>query len=66
MVHACILKPICQAGFLVQYYILLSIILIKNTIKKICYFIKNSGESFIWHPLESIHPHVFAHSRKLF
>ena len=57
------LKAISQTGFLIHYYLLLAIVLLKNVCYKIFEHSKSKRDDFSCHPTNVVHPDVFVHSR---
>lgn len=61
---ASVLLLSAKIAFLIQYYILLWFIVVRNIYRKI--FSLGSDESSIFsHPKEAVHPHVFSHTCKI-
>lgn len=65
MVLAPILKPLTMAGFLIQYYLLIACVLVKNLIYKLFRHPNTLLSDFSYCPIGSVHPHVFAHTRTM-
>ena len=65
MVLAPIVKPITMVGFLIQYYLLIAFVFIKNLVHKILKHPRTLLDEFSYCPIKSVHPHVFAHTRTL-
>ena len=58
-----LIKVFANCAFLIQYYLLLTIVFIKNLFLKITFHPKSKLDNFSCNPLNTVHPHVFIDSR---
>lgn len=66
MTIAAVLKPIINCMFLIQYYVLIALVFVKKIIFKLTGHPESINDDFSCHPFDSVHPHVFIHSRMYF
>lgn len=66
MAIASIIKPLTKVGFLLQYYLLLILILLKNLYYIVTKHPEAKTDGFSILPMKKVHPLVFAHTRNLF
>lgn len=56
---------IAKMGFLVQYYVLICLLLVKNLIRRVFSKTNDKKQSIFSHPQHSVHPHILLSTRTL-
>ena len=66
MTIASIIKPVTKVGFLLQYYLLLLFVFLKNLYYMVTRHPEANSDDFSILPMKKVHPLVFAHTRSIF
>jgi len=66
MTIASIIKPLTKVGFLLQYYLLLVFVLLKNLYYMVTRHSEAKTDGFSILPMKKVNPLVFAHTRNIF